>query len=78
MRKFLLTILALSAAALYAVRWARRTRAAVTAGLLLGAAFLTKQSALAEAVAVLGVLAAGPRRKLAVTAALRKRPPTRG
>jgi hypothetical protein len=62
--------LALSVAALYAVRWARRTRGAVAAGLLLGAAFLTKQSALAEGVAVLAVLAAGPRRQLAVPAAL--------
>jgi len=62
--------LALSVAALYAVRWARRTRGAVAAGLLLGAAFLTKQSALAEGTAVLAVLAAGPRRRLAVPAAL--------
>ena len=62
--------LALSVAALYAVRWARRTRGAAAAGLLLGAAFLTKQSALAEGAAVLAVLAAGPRRRLAVPAAL--------
>jgi hypothetical protein len=62
--------LALSVAALYAVRWARRTRGAVAAGLLLGAAFLTKQSALAEGAVVLAVLAAGPRRRLAVPAAL--------
>jgi hypothetical protein len=62
--------LALSVAALYAVQQARRTRGAVAAGLLLGAAFLTKQSALAEGAAVLTVLAAGPRRRLAVPAAL--------
>ena len=42
----------------------------MAAGLLLGAAFLTKQSALAEGVAVLAALAAGPRRRLAVPAAL--------
>jgi hypothetical protein len=62
--------LALSVTALYAARWASRTRGAVAAGLLLGAAFLTKQSALAEGVAVLAALAAGPRRRLAVPAAL--------
>jgi hypothetical protein len=62
--------LALSVAALYAVRWMRRTRGAIVAGLLLGAAFLTKQTALAEGVAVLAALAAGPRRRLAVPAAL--------
>ena len=50
--------LALSVTALYAARWASRTRGAVAAGLLLGAAFLTKQSALAEGVAVLAVPAA--------------------
>ena len=62
--------LALSVTALYAARWASHTRGAVAAGLLLGAAFLTKQSALAEGVAVLAALAAGPRRRLAVPAAL--------
>jgi hypothetical protein len=62
--------LALSVAALYTVRWMRRTRGAIAAGLLLGAAFLTKQTALAEGVAVLAALAAGPRRRLAVPAAL--------
>jgi hypothetical protein len=48
----------------------RRPRGAVAAGLLLAAAFLTKQSGLAEGVAVLAALAAGPRRRLAGTAAL--------
>ena len=62
--------LALSAAALYAARWARTRRGAIIAGLLLGAAFLTKQTALAEGAAVLAALALGPRRRLAVAAAL--------
>jgi len=62
--------IALSVAALYAARWMRRTRGAVAAGLLLAAAFLTKQNGLAEGVAVLTALAAGPRRRLAGTAAL--------
>jgi Dolichyl-phosphate-mannose-protein mannosyltransferase len=62
--------IALSVAALYAARWMRRTRGAVAAGLLLAAAFLTKQNGLAEGVAVLTALAAGPRRRLAWTAAL--------
>jgi hypothetical protein len=53
-------------AGLYAARWARGTRGAIVAGLLLGAAFCTKQSALAEGVAVLVALAASPRRRLAV------------
>jgi Dolichyl-phosphate-mannose-protein mannosyltransferase len=61
--------LALSVAGLYAARRAYRTRGAVAAGLLLGAAFCTKQAALAEGVAVLGALAAGPRRRLAAAAA---------
>ena len=52
--------LALSVAALYAARWMRRTRGAVATGLLLAAAFLTKQNGLAEGVAVLIALAAGP------------------
>jgi hypothetical protein len=62
--------LALSVAALYAARWTRRTRGAVAVGLLLGAALLTKQTALAEGVAVLAVMVAGPHRRLGVTAAL--------
>ncbi|HET6189264.1 MAG TPA: glycosyltransferase family 39 protein [Trebonia sp.] len=61
--------LALSVAGLYAARRARRTGGAVAAGLLLGAAFCTKQTALAEGVAVLAALAAGPRRRLAAVAA---------
>jgi Dolichyl-phosphate-mannose-protein mannosyltransferase len=62
--------LALSVAGLYAARWAGQTRGAIVAGLLLGAAFCTKQTALAEGVAVLVALAAGPRRRLAVPAAI--------
>ena len=62
--------LALSAGGLYAARWMRRPRGAVAAGLLLAAAFLTKQTGLAEGVAVLAALAAGPRRRLAIPAAL--------
>ncbi len=62
--------LALSAAGLYAARWMHRTRGAVAAGVLLAAAFLTKQNGLAEGAAVLAALAAGPRRRLGVTAAL--------
>jgi hypothetical protein len=61
--------LAFCVAGLYAARWACRTRAAIAAGLLLGAAFCTKQTALAEGAAVLVVLAAGSRRRLAVPAA---------
>jgi Dolichyl-phosphate-mannose-protein mannosyltransferase len=61
--------LALSVAGLYAARRAHRTGGAVAAGLLLGAAFCTKQAALAEGVAVLAAMAAGPRRRLAATAA---------
>jgi len=60
--------LALSIAGLYAARRAYRTRGAIAAGLLLGAAFCTKQAALVESVAVLAALAAGPRRRLAVVA----------
>jgi hypothetical protein len=62
--------LALSVAGLYAARWARRPRGAITAGLLLAAAFLTKQTGLAEGALVLAALACGPRRRLAVPAAL--------
>src|SRR5258705_433583 len=62
--------IAFSVAALYAARWMRRPRGAVATGLLLAAAFLTKQNGLAEGVAVLTALALGPRRRLAWTAAL--------
>jgi 4-amino-4-deoxy-L-arabinose transferase-like glycosyltransferase len=62
--------LAFSTAGLYAARWMLRTRGAVAAGILLAAAFLTKQNGLAEGVAVLAALAAGPRRRLAVPAVL--------
>ena len=62
--------LALGVAALYAARWMCRTRGAVGCGVLLAAAFLTKQNGLAEGVVVLAALAAGPRRRLAVPAAL--------
>ncbi len=62
--------IAFSVAALYAARWMYRTRGAVATGLLLAAAFLTKQNGLAEGVAVLTPLAFGPRRRLAGTAAL--------
>ncbi len=62
--------IALSVAALYTARRMRRTRGAVATGLLFAAAFLTKQSGLAEGVAVLTVLAFGPRRRLAWLAAL--------
>lgn len=62
--------LAFSIAGLYAVRWVRRTRGAITAGLLLAAAFSTKQTGLAEGVAVLAALAAGSRGRLAVPAAI--------
>ncbi len=61
--------LALSIGGLYAVRWMRGTRGAVAAGLLLAAAALTKQTGLAEGVAVFAVLSFGPRRRLAWTAA---------
>jgi hypothetical protein len=62
--------LALSVAGLYAARRMRRAGGAVTAGLLLAAAFLTKQTGLAEGVAVLTAVACGPRRRLAITAAM--------
>jgi hypothetical protein len=62
--------LALSVAGLYAARWMRSTRGSIAAGLLLAAAFLTKQTGLAEGVAVLAALAVGSRRRLAVPAAL--------
>ncbi|MFG1680918.1 glycosyltransferase family 39 protein [Nonomuraea sp. NPDC049269] len=56
--------LLLSLAGLYLARWMRRPGGAVAAGLLLAAAFLTKQSALAEAVAITAALLCGPRRRL--------------
>ncbi len=62
--------LALSIGGLYAARWMRGTRGAIAAGALLAAAALTKQTGLAEAVAVITVLMAGPRRRLACVAAL--------
>jgi hypothetical protein len=62
--------LALSIGGLYAARWMRGTRGAIAVGVLLGAAVLTKQTGLAEGVAVVGALMAGPRRRLAYTAAL--------
>jgi Dolichyl-phosphate-mannose-protein mannosyltransferase len=61
--------LALSIAGLYAARRAYRPGGAVAAGLLLGAAFCTKQAALVEGVAVLAALAAGSRRLAAAAAA---------
>ena len=48
----------------------RRTRGAIATGLLLAAAFLTKQNGLAEGVAVLTALTFGPRRRLVWPAAL--------
>ena len=62
--------LALSITAIYAARRMQRSRGAVVTGLLLAAAFLTKQTGLAEGVAVLAVLAFGSRRRLALQAAL--------
>ena len=61
--------LALSVGGLYAARWMRGTRGAVAAGLLLAAAALTKQTALAEGVAVFAACSFGPRRRLAWIAA---------
>jgi hypothetical protein len=60
--------LALSVAGLYAARRARRPQGAIMAGLLLAGAFLTKQTGLAEGVAVLAALACGPGRRLAIPA----------
>ncbi|MEV7005252.1 glycosyltransferase family 39 protein [Streptosporangium sp. NPDC051022] len=54
----------LSLAGLYAARWMRGPGGAVVAGLLLAAAFLTKQSALAQAGAITVALLCGPRRRL--------------
>ncbi|HXB48347.1 MAG TPA: glycosyltransferase family 39 protein [Streptosporangiaceae bacterium] len=62
--------LALSIGGLYAARWMRGTRGAIAAGVLLAAAVLTKQTGLAEGVAVIGALLPGPRRGLACVAAL--------
>jgi hypothetical protein len=62
--------LALSIGGLYAARWMRGTRGAIAAGVLLAAAALTKQTALAEGVAVIAVLLTGPRRGLACVVAL--------
>lgn len=62
--------LALSIGGLYAARRMRGPRGAVAAGVLLAAAALTKQTGFAEAVAVPAVLFLGPRRRLALVAAL--------
>jgi Dolichyl-phosphate-mannose-protein mannosyltransferase len=62
--------LALSIGGLYAARWMTGTRGAVAAGVLLAAAALTKQTGLAEGVAVIIALLPGPRRRLAGVAAL--------
>jgi hypothetical protein len=62
--------LALSIGGLYAARHMRGARGAVAVGALLAAAALTKQTALAEAVAVTVALLTGPRRRLACVAAL--------
>jgi hypothetical protein len=62
--------LALSIGGLYAARWMRGTPGAISAGVLLAAAALTKQTGLAEGIAVLGPLLAGPRRRLAWIAGL--------
>jgi hypothetical protein len=62
--------LALSIAGLYAARHMRATRGAIAVGVLLAAAALTKQTGLAEGVAVFAVLLTGPRRRLAAVAAL--------
>ena len=62
--------LALSIGGLYAVRWMSGTRGAIAAGILLAAAALTKQTGMAEGVAVIAALLPGPRRRLACVAAL--------
>jgi hypothetical protein len=62
--------LALSVGGLYAARRMRGTPGAIAAGVLLAAAFLTKQTGLAEGVAVIAALLTGPRRRLACIAAL--------
>jgi hypothetical protein len=62
--------LALSIGALYAARYMRAARGAVAVGALLALAALTKQTGLAEGVAVIAALLTGPRRRLACIAAL--------
>ncbi len=62
--------LALSIGGLYAARHMRATRGAIAVGVLLAAAALTKQTGLAEGVAVVAALLTGPRRRLAGVAAL--------
>ncbi len=62
--------LALSIGGLYAARSMRTIRGAVAVGMLLAAAVLTKQTALAEGVVVIAALMAGPRRRLACVAAV--------
>ncbi len=62
--------LALSVGGLYAVRRMRGPGGAVTAGVLLAAAALTKQTGVAEMAAVTVALLTGPRRRLACIAAL--------
>jgi hypothetical protein len=62
--------LALSIAGLYAACQMRGVRGAIALGILLAAAFLTKQTGLAEGVVVLAALAFGPRRRLALLAGL--------
>src|SRR5580704_2068 len=62
--------LALSLAGLYAARRMGGRGGAITAGVLLAAAALTKQTGLAEGVVVIAVMLAGPRRRLACVAAL--------
>jgi hypothetical protein len=62
--------LALSMGALYAARYMRNTRGAIAVGVLLAAAALTKQTALAEGAAVIITLLSGPRRRLACIATL--------
>jgi hypothetical protein len=62
--------LALSVGGLYAARHMRAARGAIAVGALLAAAALTKQTGLAEGVAVIAALLTGPRRRLACVAAV--------
>jgi hypothetical protein len=62
--------LALSIGGLYAARRMTSTRGAILAGVVLAAAALTKQTGLAEGVAVVAVLLTGPRARLGRVAAL--------
>lgn len=62
--------LALSLGGLYAARWMNGTRGAIAAGVLLAAAALTKQTGIAEGVALIAVLLPGSRRRLACVLAL--------